>query len=170
LSAVAEALACSARTSVQLEKTLSSLIHTSKTRESCTTILHRMSTILGSFQSCKAGNHAASITCNGPSCYALQMIPGFACTNNTSGPMICTNGNKCDTPDNLISSFALQGNGQTITQTHNVTINGLTYHLVGSGGNIINLNGTTAKKSAAPLIPSPGYKLLLLIGVLLLST
>lgn len=84
--------------------------------------------------------------------------------------MICTNGNKCDTPDNLISSFALQGNGQTITQTHNVTINGLTYHLVGSGGNIINLNGTTAKKSAALLIPSPGYKLLLLIGVLLLST
>lgn len=129
-----------------------------------------MSTILGSFQSCKTGNHTASITCNGPSCYALQMIPSFTCTNNTSGSMTCTNGNKCDTPANLTSSFALQGNDQTITQTHNVTISGLTYHLVGSGGNITNLNGTTAKKNAAASMPSPGYKLLLFIGLLLFST
>jgi hypothetical protein len=126
-----------------------------------------MSSIAGSFQSCADGNRSTSLTCSGPSCGALQKIPGLSCTNNTSGSITCTNGNKCAVVSNLTSSFALQGNGLIISQSHNITINSQNFTLIGTGAKFTNTTSTTAAHSAAHPFPKPSIKWLMLIVLLL---
>src|SRR5271156_406471 len=119
-----------------------------------------MSSLLGSFQSCGDGNHSTSITCSGTSCAAIQKIPGLTCIDGTSGSMTCSNGNECASASNLTSSFAIQGNGLIITQTHNITISGQNFTIHATGTNFTN--ATASAHSAAHSSPKPGFKLMML--------
>jgi hypothetical protein len=65
----------------------------------------------------------------------------------------------------LTSSFAIQGNGLNIAQTHNITISGQNFTIHATGANFTNATAST--HSAAYQSPKPGLKLMMLIGILL---
>jgi len=81
--------------------------------------------------------------------------------------MTCSNGNECASLSNLTSSFAIQGSGLSITQTHNITISGQNFTIRATGANFTN--ATASAHSAAYSSPKPGLKLMMLIGFLLFS-
>ena len=130
-----------------------------------------MSSLKGTYQACKEGNSSSTMTCTGASCAGLSKIPGFTCTGDPSTSMTCSNGVTCASVSNMTSSYALQGNGLNITQTHNITIGSQTYSIKGNGANFTKTNTTSSiSHSAASSHRVLGLKTFLLIAFILFTT
>lgn len=127
-----------------------------------------MSSLLGTFQSCGNGNHSTSITYSGTSCTAIQQIPGLTSTNTTSRSMTCTNRAHYPSNSNLSSSFAISGSCASITQAHNITVNGHNFTFHANGANF--LNNTASVYSVAYPSAQPSLKFMVFICLLLFGT
>lgn len=132
-----------------------------------------MTTINGSFASCGLGQwFSLEYDCTGSDCSTLEGFPNVTCESNGSS-YSCSNRVNCPASTNYTTKFSFSKQGNTITQTEEVTVMGC-HFLVSTNGTAAGTvatqnnctNGTSSKSVGHRLSPRKLLIFLLFAGFL----
>jgi hypothetical protein len=98
-----------------------------------------------------------TINCNGPSCPSLEsLFPDLVCSSGaTTSNVNCNNGVQCPGPVNFISNFNLFQQGQIVSSTQTLQIDGSSFMGSDNGDGVVSGYGSSGAAVSPPSAPAP---------------